>query len=87
MGLKLFNTKSGVAEVVPHLAEVEAVVHNLGKVHMKRTAAHVWRQRLHPSRRTPYASTGAVSTWCELVASRRVRQRAAGLIWAWSEAI
>jgi RecB family endonuclease NucS len=33
--LKLFNTKSGVTEVVPRLAEVEADVQNLVEAHME----------------------------------------------------
>lgn len=35
MGLKLFNTQSGVTEVVPHLAEVEADVQDFVEAHME----------------------------------------------------
>jgi predicted transport protein len=35
VGLKLFNMKSGVTEVVPRLAEVEADVQNLVEAHME----------------------------------------------------
>lgn len=34
MGLKLFNTKGGLIEVMPHLAEVEADVQALIEAHM-----------------------------------------------------
>ncbi|MEN8655282.1 DUF5655 domain-containing protein [Streptomyces sp. 21So2-11] len=34
-GLKLFNTKSGVTEVTPHLADVEADVQGLVEAHME----------------------------------------------------
>ncbi|MEU2799918.1 DUF5655 domain-containing protein [Streptomyces sp. NPDC007117] len=34
-GLKLFNTKSGVTEVMPHLADVEADVQDLVEEHME----------------------------------------------------
>lgn len=36
MGLKLFNTQSGVTEVVPRLAEVEADVQDLVEAHMEK---------------------------------------------------
>lgn len=44
VGLELFNTKSGVTEVVPRLAEVEADVQNLVEMHTECTAADLCRR-------------------------------------------
>jgi hypothetical protein len=44
VGLELFNTKSGVTEVVPRFAEVEADAQNLVEMHTACTAADLCRR-------------------------------------------
>ncbi|MEU3619782.1 hypothetical protein ABZ725_46980 [Streptomyces sp. NPDC006872] len=53
MGLKLFNTQSGVTEVVPRLAEVEEEVEDLVEAHMEisdEQGRELWLGAIRPGR-------------------------------------